>query len=235
MENNNTPPEESTPQWHSPQNNPEPVSWGNEQTPPTKNNENLEVNWGEDIDKELETPPLDFIAPPHITNSPSTSKYSYLGDIERIKISTLHYQFKHDNNKALSDLKEANLVKVDDDGRHSFDPKNGTELGNIIESIYNISRQMNTKIGECFVYKNQPQESTLNIFKHKPSKTFVYFLQADLDSSQLILDLSPFGGPSAKIIDSCEGIFSVIPGWCNFRFTKNLSNTEFTAIVGYFN
>ena len=48
--------------------------------------------------------------------------------------------------KALSDLKEANLVKVDDDGRHSFDPKNGTELGNIIESIYNISRQMNTKI-----------------------------------------------------------------------------------------
>ena len=81
---------------------------------------------------------IEEIKPPKISNSLNTENYSYLGDLERIKVSTQHYLLNNDNSQAVKDLETSNLIKIDDDGRYSFDPKEGTELGNIVKNIYQI-------------------------------------------------------------------------------------------------
>lgn len=172
--------------------------------------------------------------PPEIQLSFSTVKkdYSFLGSIPKLEVKNDVYILNNNNDQAINDLNNLNLVSRDNDNAFDFSPKENTELGNIIQSIVKISIEQKGKVSNCFILKNKPGESTLNIFRGKPTKSFIYFLQGDTNSGDIILDLSSLGGPSGKLIDTKPGVLCTFPGWIPYSVSKNNSNTEFIAIVG---
>ena len=214
-------------------------TWGEKS--PQENNEQPQVNWGEqpqqeDIptwgEQENQSTPF-LVKDGNLEQVPSeVPNYTLIGNFPRINISSKIYHFNSNLSEALKDLDNSDLKKLDEDGRYDFNPKPGTELGNIIKSLVHIGKSHGSRIGNCYIYKSSPKESILNIFKGKPSNSFIYFLQADYDSASVILDLSSIGGPSTQILNSSPNILTLIPGWLPFRISKNNSTREFIAIVG---
>ena len=61
---------------------------------------------------------------------------------------------------------------------------------------------------------------------------FIYFLRADKDKGNLILDLSSINGPSVQAFQSSAGILVLIPSWVSYSITRNKSTDDFIAIGG---
>jgi hypothetical protein len=203
-------------------NNEQPqVNWGEqsqEENIPTwgeqPQQEQPQVNWGKQPQHELQQ---GWGEQPHPEDSFSwdeeqkqsqliSRNWSLIGNINRIVVDTEIFQLNSNLNEAINDLNQLDLTPLDNEGRYDFSPKKDTELGNIIKSLVEISSSRGLKIKNCFLYKNSPLESSLNIFRGKPVKQFIFFLQGDYNSGEVILDLSSLGGPSAKILDSANRI-----------------------------
>jgi hypothetical protein len=216
-------------------------TWGEQPQP--DNNQPQEVNWDDNnttdenswaTSDDDQTPSNPNITP--FNEDPVLlQNHSFLGSYNRLEISNILFQCNYDLSQAIKDLENADLKQLDDDGRYDFTPKANTELGNIIKTLVEVGQTYGGKVKDCFIYKTSPKESILNVFKGKPLKSFVFFLQADYDSGDIILDLSSIGGPAAKLIDSSPNILSLLPGWVPFRISKNNSSKELIAIVGTYN
>ena len=235
------------------------IKWGSheENQPPQDNNKNWDM-WDNDADTQQSIPQdtpdntivwdtlendQDFTSEPLEEleeNNTSLSidnlinldlKASYLGNFNKVEIKNSLYQLNIDNIQALNDLQNSSLKELDD-YRFDFSPSPNTALGNIISNIFNIAKQSNSRITSCNVYQVPPGSSVLNLYKNKPKTRFIYFIQADYNSGDVILDFSSLGGPSIKAQDSTTGILSLIPGWVPYRITPNQSELPLIFISG---
>ena len=209
----------------------------NQSLDPETTTDQPSLNWDETKIEVEETPnqspPDENITLPSLNPENTNKPYSALGSIPRIEIKNELYQLYIDNEKAIKELKSLDLTpRKGDEGRYDFDPKVDTELGNIIQSIVNIGFKDNLKVTDCNVIVNKVNESVLNIFRGKPTKSFLYILQGNNQSGDIILDLASMGGPSTKLIDNNPGFLSIFDGWVPFHISKNNSDDDLIIITG---
>jgi len=161
-------------------------------------------------------------------------KYSFLGAVTRIKVDTLQYKFDYDNEKATAETHNSPLTPLDQDGKFKLNLNENTPfLNNIISGIKEIAFDMGLNINHAYFYKNFPKESTINVSRTNNSRfDFIYFLRADKDKGNLILDLSSINGPSVQAFQSSAGILVLIPSWVSYSITRNKSTDDFIAIGG---
>jgi hypothetical protein len=167
--------------------------------------------------------------------SPPLPLSSYLGEVNKFQISNHLYHFNIDNSQTVKDLKNLNLVVLNDDCKFDFNPEQNTSLGKVIENIVKVSSQKQLKIKECFLYKVPNNHSILNIFESKTKYSFIYILQSNNEGGDIILDLSSIGGPSIPLKNPPEGILNILPGWIPYKVSKNNSNKELIFIAGTLN
>lgn len=163
------------------------------------------------------------------------TKYSYLGVTKAIELSPELYMFYHDNKKACADIDLDNLKPLDDDGRFKVESLPNSELSQILGSIQNIATDKGLNLDMFFLIKNVPDSSSINIFKGKPKMNFIYVLQGDKNSGNIVLDLSSLGGPSQKVMDTSNGMLLLFEGWIPYRITRNLSQINLLTIAGSLN
>jgi len=232
------------------------LNWGTDNISETDNNNTLNTedsvnvpDWGTDntsepdletendfdnFSSELENP--DEENNTFNVNTPENfeKKYSFLGAITRIKVDTLQYKFDYDNKKATIETHNSPLTQLDQDGKFKLNlDENTPELNNIVSSIIEVASDMGLNINNAYLYKNFPKESSTNISRTNNSKfDFIYFLEADKDKGNLILDLSSINGPSVQAFQSASGILVLIPSWVSYSITRNNSTDNFMAIGG---
>lgn len=158
--------------------------------------------------------------------------YNFLGNIRNIDIFTSLYQINQSPQDVLSDIDLNNLTPLDSDGRYKISSSPNSYLTQALASIKLLCQERNLEMTNFFLYKNSPKESSLNIFKGNPSNHFIYILQANHDSGDVVIDLSSINGPSTKVLDPTPGMLTILPGWAPYRISKNLSSQDFIAIGG---
>ena len=236
------------------------LDWGTDNTSEIDNNNTLDTedsvntpNWGTDNTSEMDLETQndfdnfsqqqnqEFENPDEENNTFDVNtpenfekKYSFLGAVTRIKVDTLQYKFDYDNEKATIEVHNFPLTQLDQDGKFQLNLNENTpELNNIISGIKEVAFDMGLNINHAYLYKNFPKESTINMSKTNNSKfDFVYFLKADKDKGNLILDLSSINGPSVQAFQSSSGILVLIPSWVSYSITRNNSTDDFVAIGG---
>jgi len=229
--------------WEEPQNNipvDQELTWGEPEPHPSEH-----LNWNEP-DKAIfpettsENSTESFsednqLNLPNINNEMALNRsYSRLGSINKIQINTDLYTLNFDTNELINELSFLNPIKLDEKGRYEVDFSQSQKLTDVILTLQQIASTYNTKLKSCFVYRITPGDKLLNIFKGKPSNSFIYYLQADYNSSHVINDLSSIGGPSVSQTDPASGILNVFPGWVPYSLSENNSEGEMIALAGTF-
>lgn len=238
----------------------QPVSWGEQpqdQSRVVNNNwgeqplqENIPT-WGEQpIPNNLsqEQPPMNWEGQPlqpNVDNSYTENedfrelevrdwemKTSLLGLLPKLKIESLVYKVDYNNEQVTQDLLNNNLTPLDNDGKYTLKPQEGTELNKVLFAIKNIAETRGMKVKHSFVYKNSPNESSINISRGECRYNYLYFSQASFNSGDVVLDLSAINGPSEQLLQASPGLLLLLPGWVPYRITKNLSNKDMIAIGG---
>jgi len=187
--------------------------------------------------KEHELDPLnintksDFL---ELDNNNWERKTSFIGLLPKLSIEALIYKFNYDNTKAISQLDLSTLEKINEDGKYKIPLQSNNELDDILIGIKNIGENRGMKLVHSYLYKNSPNESSINISRGECIYNYIYFLQAGYSSGNVILDFSSLNGPTEQVIESSTGLLLLLPGWVPYRITKNLSNTDMIAIAGRF-
>lgn len=158
--------------------------------------------------------------------------YNFLGNIRNMDIFSSLYKINHDPQSILSEIDLNNLTPLDNDGRFKLSTTPESNLGRTLSSIKLLCKERGLVMNNFFLYKISSKESCLNIFKGNPTNHFIYFLQANHDSGDLVIDLSSINGPSTKILDPTPGMLTILPGWTPYRISKNMSTQDFIAIGG---
>ena len=188
--------------------------------------------------KENELDPLHIETPSDFTDLETNdweSKTSILGLLPKLKVEALLYKFNYNDPKAISQIDLSNLKKLNDDGKYEIPiQENSDELINILTAIKNIGKSRGMKLIHSYLYKNSSNESSINISRGECLYNYVYFLQANHNSGDVILDFSSINGPSEQVMESSTGILLLLPGWVPYRITKNNSNQDMIAIAGRF-
>lgn len=232
------PQQENVPTWgnYQPQvdNTQIPTTWDGQ-----PENENLDLNWGKQPKQEplnqeeiYETKtPGDFLD----TDAEEwETKTSILGLLPKLKIEALLYQFNYNNELATKEIIDSGFNNLDNDGKYKINYQHNTELANILGAIKNIGESRGMKLQHSYLYKNEPKESSINIARGECIYNYIYFLQGDYNSGNIVLDFSAINGPSEQVIQSTPGILLLLPGWVPYSITKNLSNTDMIAVAGRF-
>ena len=196
------------------------------------NKNNSSWNW-----KEEELDPLnintksDFL---ELDNNNWERKISLIGLLPKLSIEALIYKFNYDDTKAISQLDLSTLKKINEDGKYKIPLQINNELNNILTGIKNIGENRGMRLVHSYLYKNSPNESSINISKGECIYNYIYFLQADYSSGNVLLDFSSLNGPTEQVIESSTGFLLLLPGWVPYRITKNLSNADMVAMAGRF-
>jgi len=162
-------------------------------------------------------------------------KTSIIGLLPKLSIEALVYKFNYNDIQAVSQLDLSNLEKVNEDGKYKVPLQNDNdELINILTGIKNIGESRGMKLLHSYLYKNSPNESSINISRGECIYNYIYFLQADHSSGTVILDFSALNGPTEQVIESSPGLLLLLPGWVPYSITKNLSNKDMIAVAGRF-
>ena len=237
---NNTQPQEEQPQ----------INWG-EQSQQEQPQENINT-WGEQPQHNQNFPQSDssdISFPETDTNQPQgyleefpnyddveSENYikttSYLGEISKINVGIKVWKLNHDVQQIQNELLKSPPKLIGNDGRYILDPTSNTELANVLISIRKAGESQGLNLQHCFLQKNQPQESHLNIVKFTPNFHFIYFINASYNSGEVILNLSSINGPVVKAIDASSNLLIMIPGWVPYSISKNVSNENMIAITG---
>jgi len=213
-----------------------------------KDNSQMDTSQKPQIDdEEVINPSWDWkkqeLDPLHINTEPDFSeldnnnwerKTSIIGLLPKLSIEALVYKFNYNDNQAVSQLDLFNLEKLNEDGKYKISSQNNSELTNIINAIKNIGENRGMKLVHSYLYKNSPNESSINISRGECLYNYIYFLQASHSSGKVILDFSSLNGPTESVIESSPGILLLLPGWVPYRITKNFSNENMLAIAGRF-
>ena len=167
--------------------------------------------------------------------TPTSQKmYSKLGNVNKVQINTDLYTLNFDLDEILTELNALTLTPMDEVGRYDTDFFKSDYLTQVISTINEISTQYGARLKDVFVYKIKKGDNLLNIYRGKPNNGFIYYLQADQNSSNVINDLSAIGGPSFIQTDPANGILNVFPGWLPYSLSINESENEMIAIAGTF-
>tara|TARA_R110002012_G_scaffold148710_1_gene307642 strand:+ start:276 stop:1055 length:780 start_codon:yes stop_codon:yes gene_type:complete len=196
------------------------------------NNDNNEINpqelkskWEEETDNPSEPEVFD--------NFGLDSSFSFLGNTNELYFQGYLFDTTLDINKIVEEIN--NLIEpTNEEGRYSYDPSKDSVLGKLVHNLVKIGIRQNVKIIDSSVIKTQPNESFLNIFKAKPTFNFIYFVQSNEASGDIILDFSSMGGPSYKIEKPKNGQLLVIPGWIPYRISKNKTEKDNILITGMY-
>ena len=161
-------------------------------------------------------------------------KTSVLGLLPKLSIEALLYKFNYNDSEATSMIDLNSLESLDNDGRYKINFQNNNELINILTAIKSIGESRGLKLQHSFLYKNSPNESSINISRGECQYNYIYFLKANHNSGDVVLDFSAINGPSEKVIDSSTGILLLLPGWVPYSISKNQSTEDMIAIGGRF-
>ena len=222
------------------QEQPQQVSWGEQpqQEQPQQSwgeqpqEEQPQQSWGEQPQENNEVQsPSDF---EDLKTEDWERKHSFLGLLPKLKIEALLFKIDYDNNKVIQEISQKGYTPIDKDNRYKINYEGNPELINVLNSIKNIGNIRGMELHHSYLYKNSPNESILNISKGECIYNYIYFVQAEHNSGDIILDLSALNGPSEKIIDASTGILLLLPGWVPYRISKNESNQDMVAIAGKF-
>ena len=186
------------------------------------------------IQKDLNTKD-NIINPNDIANSKLERDFNYIGNIPSLSVNTKLWKVNVDNNEILSkDIDLNKLDSIDNESKFKLNLQPENSLSNLLLSISKTGLNSGLKLNNAFLYRVKPNESTLNIFKGNPKTHFIYFLQADYNSGEILLDLSAINGPTVKTLDSTPGILIMFDGWVPYRISKNISKKDLIAIAGTF-
>jgi len=221
------------------------VQWDNWNTP-TYDPTDAEVSkMGENtLNIESKFPQYDWSSPedselPTLTrDSPSSNnlnledkKYTTLESIPKINIHTPHYKFKFDSHLALENINNLNLSPKYGDNAYDFNPGPNTEVGNIIKEIVKLGIEQSLKVTDCYICKINPNESVLNLSPSKSKFIFLYYIESDYESGDIIMDLTSIGGPPIMCTPPKSNELIMLPGWIPLKIRKNKSNKEIIIIV----
>jgi hypothetical protein len=162
------------------------------------------------------------------------SQVSLLGLLPKLKVEALLYKINKNNELAIKEIEDAGYEKLDKDGRHQIKYRPNTELSEILSIIKNVGENRGMKLLHSFLYKNEPKESTINIARGECKYNYIYFLQGDYKSGEVVLDFSAINGPSEQVIETTPGILLMLPGWVPYSISKNESEKDMIAIAGRF-
>ena len=220
--------EENIPTWGEQPQQEQPQQGWEEQLPQENNSSSWD--WSkENIDPLGISTPSDF---QNLEINEWEMKTSLLGLLPKLKIESLVYKVDYSNEQVTQDLLNNNLTPVDNDGKYALKPQEGTELNKVLFAIKNIAETRGMKVKHSFVYKNSPNESSINISRGECRYNYLYFSQASFDSGDVVLDLSAINGPSEQLLQASPGLLLLLPGWVPYRITRNKSNQDMIAIGG---
>ena len=189
------------------------------------NSQELKLKWEEETNNPSEAEVLD--------NYGLDSSFNFLGNTNELYFQGYLFNTTLDTNKIVEEVN--NLREpTDEEGRYSYNPPKDSVLGKLVHNLVKIGIRQNVKIIDSSVIKTQPNESFLNIFKGKPVFNFIYFVQSDEASGDIILDFSSMGGPSYSIKKPKNGQLLVIPGWIPYRISKNKTEKDNILITGMY-
>ena len=170
-----------------------------------------------------------------LNNSQLERNFNYLGNIPSLTVNTKLWKVNTDNDEILSkDINLNELTSIDNECKFQLNLQPETSLSNLLLSISKTGLKHGLKLSSAFLYRVKPNESTLNIFKGNPRSHFIYFLQADYNSGEVLLDLSAINGPTTKILDSTPGLLVIFDGWVPYRISKNQNQKDLIAVAGTF-
>lgn len=213
-------------------------NWEEPSEDPSENtqNNNPQPESVEDSEVTNEFNPEDsIIKEEDLENNQLERNFNYLGNIPSLTVNTKLWKVNADNDEILSkDINLDELSSIDNECKFSLNLQPETSLANLLLSISKTGLKHGLKLSSAFLYRVKPNESTLNIFKGNPRSHFIYFLQADYNSGEVLLDLSAINGPTTKILDSTPGLLVIFDGWVPYRISKNQNQKDLIAIAGTF-
>ena len=209
------------------------LSWSPDETTTKTTNEIVkeDTDWGPFTPSEPET--LGEIKMGSYTPT-SQKMYSKLGNVNKVQINTDLYALNFDLEEIITELNTLTLTPMDEVGRYDTDFFKSDYLTQVISTINEIATQYGSRLKDVFIYKIKKGDNLLNIYRGKPNNGFIYYLQADQNSSNVINDLSAIGGPSFIQTDPANGSLNVFPGWLPYSLSINESENEMIAIAGTF-
>ena len=189
---------------------------------------------------EIPSPPEEEA--PSLDVNDTDRKHTRLGMVQNVNIRPTLWKFDYDNNKILEEINNMDLKplgkgpigKAYEDGIFILETGPGTPLSELLEGIKDIGARQMKNLSNLFIYKNGPRESTINLFTGNPKNNFIYFVEGDFATGDVVVDFSSLKGPVNRITESTPGIFVEMEGWIPFRITKNLSDKNLVAIGGSF-
>lgn len=226
------------------------ITWDNihpdsSQTTPTESiNTTPVLNWEEIHPTQENTQPQEDSHPPEDISQPQNfndynesdlpNSFSSLGSVNKIQINTDLYTLNFNTDQLINELGTLTPTPLDEKGRYTIDFSQGEYLNKVILTLKQIASIYNSNLQSCFIYKIAKGDNLLNIYKGKPNNSFIYYLQADQNSSHVINDLSSMGGPSVSQTDPSTGVLNVFPGWVPYSLSTNNSEGDMIAIAGTF-
>lgn len=236
-----------------PQTQEEPqVQWGNwkEQTPEPQTQEESQVKWGDFNSNKPPTTmthghnsntddsyqpgkvktPMDY-NPESLNTDPEVS---FQKNVNNLLISTTVHKLNYNLEQISKDLREV-TKPINNDSKFSIDGQKSSELLNqLFESIQNIAKSRSLELQEIYANILEPKESVINLTKSASKENFIFYVNYDTKGGDVILDFSELNGLSVLSHKPTPGELAIIPGWVNYRITKNLSNTNTILICGSF-
>ena len=217
--------QENIPNWgEQPQQQENINDWGEQQPP-----EQPEQSWGNQPQQDISQ--SDFL---DLNEKGWENKTTILGLLPKLKIEVLLYKFNYNDNLAVEEIINNGFNKINEDGKYKINYKENTELSNILIAIKGIGESRGMKLQHSYLYKNSPKESSINISKGECIYNYLYFLQGNPQSGDVVLDFSAINGPSEQVIQTTPGILLLLPGWVPYSITKNLSGGDMVAVAGRF-
>ena len=203
-------------------------------------------NWGDPDTTESDTTDLEsnqvefsteenIISQEDLDNDHLERFFNFIGNVPSIVLNTKLWYVNAQNEQILSEnIDLNNLTSLDNDSKYQLDFHPNTPLADLMVSISKTGLRSGLKLNNAFLYKLKPYESAVNVFKGNPKAHFIYFLQANYNAGEIILDLSAINGPSARLLDSTPGMLAIFDGWVPYRISKNTSDKDLIAIAGTF-
>ena len=213
-------------------NNPSPV-WMDEDT----SNNNNQINF------DSSEPLFEWNESENNNNFPNTDVSNNVNNISSIGRTLLPEIFKDcysiiaDNKQIISEIENISLSETETNGLYDFNPEENSSLGLLIKNIFNIGKQFNLRISNCYVYNNNTNEQFLNkiLGKNENSQfSFIYFVSNTDTNNFLSLDFSELKGPNFNFINPTLNTLYIFPSWLPVK-TSSFSQNGFKAIVGTFN
>ena len=146
------------------------------------------------------------------------------------------YSVTTNNEKTLSEIENINLSETESDGLYDFNPEENSSLGLLIKNIFNIGKQFNLRMSNCYIYDNTNEQFLNKILQNNVNTpfSFIYFFNNTNSLNSFPLDFSELNGPTFDFINPTPNNLYVFPGWLPVKSPK-LSENRFRSIVGTFN